>query len=58
LKEHGVWEKELYLNSHPDTYWVDKATGNILDKQVSEKKNHVPEEIRKRQTVQHQSLMS
>nr|WP_279383635.1 PEP/pyruvate-binding domain-containing protein [Methanobacterium formicicum] len=29
----------------PDTYWVDKATGEILRKQISEKKHHVPEEI-------------
>jgi len=48
----GLGEGVVSGTVTPDTYWVDKATGNILDKQVSEKKTMFQKKSENGQTVQ------
>ncbi len=48
----GLGEGVVSGTVTPDTYWVDKATGEILEKQVSEKKTMFQKKSENGQTVQ------
>ena len=48
----GLGEGVVSGTVTPDTYWMDKATGEILDKQVSEKKTMFQKKSENGQTVQ------
>ena len=48
----GLGEGVVSGTVTPDTYWMDKATGEILEKQVSEKKTMFQKKSENGQTVQ------
>ncbi|OPX57511.1 MAG: Phosphoenolpyruvate synthase [Methanobacterium sp. PtaB.Bin024] len=48
----GLGEGVVSGTVTPDTYWMDKATGKILEKQVSEKKTMFQKKSENGQTVQ------
>jgi pyruvate, water dikinase len=48
----GLGEGVVSGTVTPDTYWIDKATGEILEKQVSEKKTMFQKKSENGQTVQ------